>query len=516
MCFEEGYCEVPLVPSRLICGESRLIPRAMTTVEVTSMVSKFGDAAYRTKQEDFDGVEIDGSGGFLVSDFFSLCTNKRIDKYGGNILDRCRFALEIIADIKKKCGSEFPVGLRLCADEQGPGRLSVHEITAIAAILEDGGLDYINIADKSADEIKRTVNIPVIGLEETGDAFIADVVIKQGNCDFVSMDKASIADPEMPKKLSAGRFDEIIACIGCRQGCSARINKFGFGSCALNLCSICENDSPAATSTAKKSVLVVGGGVGGMQAAITAARAGHSVTLIEQNNHLGGQFCFAAMPPEKGEITAFIVWQQTQLTKLGVMILMDTEATPDLIDALEPNVVVVATGAVPLVSPIQGAKKQNVFTPQQVFEGECLPGSHCVVVGGGIVGCETAQYLEHHGVHVTAIVESLPDILQDMPDGLRSYFLRIFSASDTRIMTQTAAKKISDGGVIVAHDGNDKVLEADFIVMATGYTLNNKLLKQLSEKPYQVFAVGDVIKARSAHETIRESFEVIQSLQYHM
>ncbi len=357
-----------------------------------------------------------------------------------------------------------------------------------------------------AQAVKSVVQIPVIGVGRINDPLLAESLLRSGKCDFVGMTRASMADPDLPRKVMEGRFEDVVPCVGCLIGCSGNLAKGLAASCVFNPAMGHETDPILNSSAARRHVVVVGGGVGGCMATITAARRGHRVTLIEQDAQLGGQFRYAAVPPEKGELTAYLAWQRTQLEKLGVTLLMNTEATPELLDAMEPDVVIVATGARPFVPPIPGARGEHVHTALQVLAGEPLEGKTCVVVGGGMVGAETAHHLEHHGWRVAALVELLPDVMGDMPRNARTALLDALQKAGIRIMTGTAAREITDRGLLVSHDGQEELLPADFVVIAAGSRADNALAEQLGGRPYQVIRIGDAVQARRAMDAIAEGY----------
>lgn len=527
----DGECTT--APSRIIDPNTRAIPRALTTREVEEMVVKFGQAAYRAKQAGFDGVEVHAGHGYLVNEFLSHYSNKRVDKYGGNILNRCRFPLEILREIKKQCGEEFPVSMRISADEKVPGGITVEDAKVIAMLLEENGLDLINVsvavnasvqyvtppaavrhgvyADLAA-EIRQVVSIPVIGVGRVNDPFLAEGILRSEKCDLVGMLRASMADPELPNKAKEGRYEDIKICVGCLIGCSGHLAKGLSATCIFNPTMTRETEIPIKEAAVKKSVAVIGAGVGGMEFAITAARCGHEVTLIEKENVPGGQYLYAAIPPEKGEITAYLVWQQTQLNKLGVRMLMNTEATASLIDALEPDVAVVATGARPAFPPIPGVKESHVFSAIQVLAGADLPGKRGIVIGGGMVGAETAHHLSQHGYQVQAVVEMLPEILGDMPRNPKVYLTKALKEAGIDILTETVVKEITKEAVIVEKDGRRQELPADFVVIATGSRSCDHLVAALKGRVEKVLCLGDARKPGRALEAIHEGYELAVKL----
>ncbi len=527
----DGECTI--APSRIIDPNTRATPRAMSVREIEEMVVKFGEAAYRAKQAGFDGVEVHAGHGYLVNEFLSHYSNKRVDKYGGNIRNRCRFALEILQEIKKRCGDGFPVSMRISADEKVPGGITIEDAKVIAMLLEENGLDLMNVSAAVnasvqyvtppaavrhgvyvdlAEEIKQVVSIPVIGVGRVNDPFLAEAVLESGKCDLVGMLRASMADPELPNKAKEGRFEDIKTCVGCLIGCSGHLAKGISATCIFNPVMTRETEIPVKEAEIKKSVAVIGAGVGGMEFAITAARCGHEVTLIEKENIPGGQYRYAAVPPEKGELTSFLVWQQTQLKKLGVRMLMNTEATASLIETLRPDVAVVAAGAKPVFPPIPGVKGPQVFTAIQVLAGEVLPGKKGIVIGGGMVGGETAYHLSSHGYQVQAIIEMLPEILGDMPRNPKIYLNKALKEAGIDILTETVVKEIAEGMVVIEADGRQQEIQTDFVVIATGSKSCGQLAEELQGKVEKVLCLGDAKQPRSALEAIHEGYELAVNL----
>lgn len=250
-----------------------------------------------------------------------------------------------------------------------------------------------------------------------------------------------------------------------------------------------------------------------MEAAITAARCGHSVTLIEKSENLGGLFNYAAIPPEKTDVSSFTVWQETQLNKLGVKILTNTEANEELIDTLAPDAVILASGSSPVIPPIPGVDKPNVYSAIQVLEGEELSGKSGVVIGGGLVGMETAHHLICHGKEVCAVVEMLPNVIPDAPYAPRNRIISSLKMAKTNIMVNTCVEEILDDGIIISTaKGKPEKITTDFVVIATGFRANNPLAAQLDGKTYSVYCVGDAIKARTVFEAVHEGYEIALSL----
>lgn len=362
--------ERPVAPSPIREPSMPETPRELTVEEIHQLVEQFGDCARRAQQAGFDGVEVHGAHGYLVGAFASPFANKRCDEYGGTIQNRARFAVEIIRNIKQKCGADFPVLYRMSAVEYVPGGLEIEEAKVLARLVEEAGADCIHCSQgvyastqhiippsvvargayvQNAAAIKGAVHIPVIAVGRINDIQVAESILQSGQADLVTMAQASLADPEMPKKIQEGREDEVLRCIGCLQGCAGENGKGHCVRCLVNPLTGMEDVYDLSPTKERKRVLVIGGGVSGCEAAITAAHKGHRVTLIEASGQLGGQWIPASMPVGKSEFTSLLLWQKAMLEKLHIQVLLNTQADGELIRLYEPDAVVVATGSKPFV-----------------------------------------------------------------------------------------------------------------------------------------------------------------------
>ncbi|WFD08885.1 FAD-dependent oxidoreductase [Tepidibacter hydrothermalis] len=503
------------------------MPHELTVEEIKVIVKKFSDAALRVKKAGFDGVEIQGGHGYLINQFLSPFSNKRSDEYGGTILNRCRFILEIIDSVREKVGEDFLVSIRISADEFVDGGLTIEDSKVIARILENAGIDVINVsfavyktlhynvppaavphafAVDLAAEIKKVVSIPVITVGRINDPFIAETVLLSDKADLVAMGRAGLADPELPNKAEEGRVEDIIRCIGCLQGCVGRPLKGQPASCLVNPLSGKEKEFDIKKTNNKKKVFVAGGGVAGMEAAIILAKRGHEVHLFEKEPQLGGQWLLAAVPPHKEELNTLTVWQRTQLNKLGVNIYLNTELTKEIIDKEKPDAVIIATGATPFVPNIPGKNSDNVILANEVLAGSDKIGKNVVVIGGGQVGAETAAHLANHG-HKVNIVE-MQDSIVKMGIPLVNYFLmKDLKENNVNIMTNTIVKEILEDSVLL--ERNNEVMKLDNIdtvVMAIGSKSENKLAHDLKGKGIEIITIGDAVKVRDALSAVEEGY----------
>jgi 2,4-dienoyl-CoA reductase-like NADH-dependent reductase (Old Yellow Enzyme family)/thioredoxin reductase len=516
----------PLAPSPIPCPAMQELPDELTVEKIEALVEKFGDCALRAKKAGFDGVEIHGAHGYLIAQFMSPYSNKRTDKYGGHLLNRVRFPLDIVANVRAKAGKDFGVGFRISGDEFVPGGRSIEDTKAIAILLEQAGIDYLHVscgvygsADKiippssvphgwlagHAEEVKRVVGIPVITVGRINDPFVADSIIAAGKADFVAMGRASLADPDLPAKAAAGQFDRIRPCVACNEGCIGLLFQDQAIKCVLNPTLGREAEPAAKPPATKKKVVVIGGGPAGMEAAATAAKAGHEAILLEKQNRLGGLYYLASVPPNKGEIGNFVGWQIDRLKDLNVRVDLNAKVTPELIDSHKPDVVILATGGTPVMPEIPGVDKPNVANAYDVLAGKIAVGPRALIIGGGMVGAETANHLANHGKAVT-LVEMLPDIATEIPNINRMALLQDLEKGKVKILVNTTVKDILTDGAVVVKDCTTETLSADTVIVASGSKPDGGLEAQLAGKPYKVITIGDAKKVRKVMEAIEEGY----------
>lgn len=518
----------PVAPSPIADPTIGETPKELTVQEISEIVEKFGDAALRAKKAGFDGVEIHGSHGYLINQFMSPFSNKRTDEYGGTIQNRARFALEVIENMKKKVGEDFPIIYRMSVNELVEGGLTTEDSKVIAMLLEEAGVNAIHATNGvyasaqyiippaavkhawSSDitaKIKKVVSIPVITVGRVTDPLIAESILASEKADLVSMGRASLADPHLPNKAKEGRFEDIIHCIGCLQGCAGRNVQQLPVKCLANPMTGNESEIKIEEAKDKKKVLIAGGGVAGMEAAIVAAKRGHEVNLFEKNSKLGGQWILAAVPPSKEELNTLTVWQKTQLKKLDVNVYLNTSLTEEAVESMKPDAVIVATGAEPFVPNIPGKDLDSVVIANDVLAGLKDTGANVVVIGGGLVGAETAAHLANHGKKVT-IVEMLPEIVKDGEPAVKYFLFKDLEQNKVQILTNTSVKEILNASVVIADkEGNESKLEnVDTVVMAVGSKPINTLAEKLKDKVKEVITVGDAVRVRKALEAVEEGF----------
>lgn len=525
--------EQPWAPSADPCPLDWEIPHEMTIDEIGQVEDAFGDCARRAEEAGFDGIELHGAHGYLLAQFMSPYSNQRTDEYGGPLENRIRFAEEVIRNVRSKVSDDFIVGYRISGDEHVSGGRTIEDTKTIVPYLEKAGIDYVHvtagcygavnalcpsmytrhawIAD-DAKEVKQVTNLPVISVGRYNDMRIADEVLGCGKADLIAFGRASLADPEAPNKAKEGRFEDIITCIGCEQGCLGGIYAQDAGQCILNPFTANEYVTPYAVKAEQpKKVMVVGAGPAGAEAAIEAAKAGHQVEVYEKRRWAGGQFRLGSVPPSKGEIAGFIRWQMKQLEKLNVPVHYETEVTKELVLEKKPDVVIVATGAESIVpSRIPGVNLPNVITAHDVLEGKAIAGERNVVIGGGSVGCETANYIASSHKKVT-LVEMLDDIAMGEQTAPRWDLLSDMEKHHVRVCTETTVKEIREDSVVLEGYVNETV-KVDKVILAIGSRPVNRLAEDLKDTGIRIEVIGDAVNTGLANKAIREGFDLGRSL----
>jgi len=530
-----GRYEVSFDPSRQPVAPSPIpppiftkrVPKELTKQEILQIEEEFAQAAVRAKEAGFDAVELLSGAGYLIAQFFSPATNKRADEYGGSLENRARFAVEIIQRIKEKCGTSYPVLIRIAGDEFIEGGNTINEMKRIAKVLEDAGIAAINVmagwhesprplttmlvprggfAYLSA-EIKKVVSVPVIIAHRINDPFTAEKILREGMADMVAMFRALLADPELPIKAKEERFDEIRICVACNQGCLDRV----FGgqpiTCLVNPTVGREAEFRNLKAERRKKVVIVGGGPGGCMAAELLAKKGHEVVLFERTNMLGGQLNIAAKSPLAYEFAEVGKYFMNILPKLGVKIYYNIEADVSKVLAEKPDVVIVAVGASPLIPPIPGV--ESAVTAFDVLMNKVEVGKRVVVIGGGGVGCNTAAKLADEGKDVT-LVEMLPKIGQDIGITTRWTVLLYLRERGVKILTNKRAVEIKRGALVIedVQSGERDEIPCDTVILAVGTKPNDGLYDELVGKVPEVYKIGDCAKPRKAIDATHEAADL--------
>jgi len=531
--FGKGTPEV-VGPSPVMNQIMRCIPRELTVDEIRYITGEYGRAARRAREAGFDLVEVLVGGGYLLNRFLSPITNKRTDLYGGGLENRMRFTLEVIDSMRKEGGPDFPIGIRINLEEQMEGGHTIEDSKEVLEILEKAGVQVINAYTgwhespiptvqgflpkgafaRLAQKAKSWVKIPVIAANRINDPFVGEQILADGMADFVGMGRALLADPELPNKASEGRIDEIIPCIACSTCLSEIVSTYRkWGQPTATYCTVnptAGKESAYGFEPAKKpkKVLVVGGGPAGMEAARTAATRGHRVTLYEKGKEPGGWLLVGCLPPHKGEIGNLSRSLAVRTKKAGVDIRLNHEATPKTIEEAKPDVLILALGANPLIPKIPGVTGAKVALAEDVLTGRKTVSGSVIIIGGGLVGCETAAFLIEKGQGVTrvTVVEMLERMAEALSAANRPFFLARLKKQGVDMRTRTTVEEITGQGVKVNQNGTSGFIEGDAVVLAVGLRAEAKLVESFKGKAPEIYSIGDCVKPRMIKEAIEEGF----------
>lgn len=535
------------IPHRWIPG---VICRPLTIDEIRTYIAKFADSAEICRKAGFDGVEIHAvHEGYLLDQFAISFFNKRTDEYGGSLENRLRFATDIVKVIKGRCGEDFPVTLRyslksfikdwlkggLPGEEFEEKGRDIPEGLEAAGILERAGYDAFNgdvgcydawywnhppmYQEKGLylpynELLKKAVGVPVITAGRMDNPNMASRAIAEGKTDMIGLARPLMADPELPNKIRSGRVAKIRPCLSCQEGCMGRLAKFASISCAVNPACGREREYGIEPSRNKRKVMIVGGGVAGMEAARVAAIRGHSVDLYEAGKALGGVVIAGGMPDFKKDDHALIAWYEDQLKDLGVKVHLKTRIGADAVSAAKADVVIMATGAAAKALDIPGSKK--VYSATDVLLGKADPGQAVLIIGGGLVGCETALWLAEKGKHVT-IVEALDGLLKlagplchansDMLEELLR-FRKVEVLTGSKVV-----QKVQEGFVIKACNGEEsRIVKADCAVVAIGYIPETTLYDRVKDKIAEIYLIGDARQVQNIMYAIWGAYEVARNV----
>ena len=510
--------------------ELKATPEAMTAEEIAATVRHFGEAAERSQRAGYDAVEIHGAHGYLLHQFLSPASNQRTDGYGGSPENRMRFTLEVIRSVRQAVGPDYPVVYRLSAE----GGYGIEEAVGYAREWEAAGVDALNVSIGGtapitllppetspmaipqgylADHvlaIKRAVSIPVIAVGEIKEASVAESILAEGKADFVALARALMTDPEWGPKSARGQEEDILKCISCDE-CRVCLANGVPVRCLINPYLGREGwlaePEPAATS---RKVMVVGSGPAGMEVARVAALRGHKISLYESKPTLGGgQLTLAEAPPFKERLSWLGEYLARQLDRLPVEVHAGSPVDAAVVEREVPEVLVVATGAVPLIPNISGIDGDNVTTAFRILEGEpVVEGKRVAVLGGRRVGTETADYLAARGNTVTVVTRSpLSQLAVDSPATYRGPLLRRLEGAGVKYIGDHDVKEITPQGLtLVALDpGNaEQFLSVDLVVIARGAVPQRSLADEVGHLVDEVHVVGDSVKPRTIAEAMYE------------
>ncbi len=523
-----------IAPSFVGPSYAREAPRPITIDEIHELTRQFGDAAVRMQKAGVDGVEVHAAHAHgMLGGFLSPQYNKRTDEYGGSLDARMRFLLEVIAEIRERCGKDFIIDVRISGDEYTDGGLTLNDMIYVSRRLEKAGVDMIHVSGgttikrgsaipaagtKQAShaalsrEIKKHVSIPVATVGRINEAWIAEELIEDGAADICMMGRANLCDAEFCNKAAAGRAEEVRPCIGCLR-C---LNGIMFGkpiACTVNP-DVEHDEAGFEPAAEKKDVLVVGAGPAGMEAAFIAARRGHHVVLVDKQEEPGGQLRIASVPPAKQELTRVIKYQFSRLSEAGVDVRMGVELTAEDIQRdFAGYEVVLAYGAEPIVPGFMTGFKQ-VMTADDLLAGRAFPGKKIVIVGGGSVGCETADYLAPlvndlaPSNRDVTLIEMTRILAANEGGAGRAVLVTRILDKGVHVLTEAKLTGVTEDAISYEKDGEEHVIEgADTLVLALGYRPNTVLADTLAEAGFTCHVLGDSRQCGNLRDAIGAGYE---------
>ena len=539
-----NYPNLPAPSSVHVFRHPGEVSPELTRDQIKSKIESVVKASKIAKDSGFSGVEVHSiHWGYLLDQFALSMMNHRTDEYGGSLENRLRAAKEILEGIKQECGSDFPVSMRLglktfvkrfeqasLTGEEEIGR-TLEEGIEIAKLLESYGYDCLNVDTgiydsfyyacppmympkgylvELAAKAKEAVNIPILAGGRMNEADIAEKAIRDGKIDAVVLGRAALADPEYPNKVLTGHTEKIRPCIACNQGCITRLQQGKQPTCAVNPAAMREVRYALRPCVQPKKVVVVGGGVAGMEAARTAAMRGHKVFLYEKNGSLGGNLIPGGSHSFKKEVRELNAWYQNELKALPVEIHTGETVTSEQLRNMDADVIILATGSVPVMPNIPGMDDKKVLGCMEAFAHPEKVGQKVMVIGGGLVGCEMALDYAQDGKEVM-VVETLPKILSagilsPIPNGQMIHDL--FEHHHVTVLEKHRLSAVENGKVILESDGQKKVLDADTVVIAVGFRPAPSMAQELQRCGAVVYEIGDGQKVSTILHAVWDGYEV--------
>lgn len=522
--------------------------RELTKEEIRTIVKKFGDGAFNAKRAGFDGVQIHAvHEGYLIDQFAIELFNKRTDEYGGCLENRLRFAREIVEEIKRRCGEEFPVTVRYSPksfikelrDGALPGEVfeekgrDIPEGIEVARLLVSYGYDALDVDVGSYDAwwwshppmyqekglyipyakiVKDAVDIPVICAGRMDNPNLALSALENGDCDMIGLGRPLLADADYVNKLRGGKIADIRPCLSCHEGCMGRIQEYSALNCAVNPAACREKEAALVQAVRSKNVMIVGGGVAGLEAARVLALRGHKPVIYEKSNVLGGNLIPGGAPDFKEDDLALVAWYEHTLKELMVEVKYNTEVTAEVVKDNHADTVIIATGSKPKIFDLGDNSK--VFPAADILVGRVPAGDKVVILGAGLVGCELALWLARQGKKVT-MVELQKKILAvngplchanfDMLEKLIPY-------NGIEVMTSSKVLKTTEKGVLVDTMGKQQEILADTVVLAVGYNAEKSLYEELKFETGELYLVGDARNVSSIMYAIWDAYEVAANI----
>ncbi|MHA2034980.1 MAG: oxidoreductase [Promethearchaeota archaeon] len=551
---------------------TRMVPKELTIEEIKQIQEDHALAAERLLEAGFDGVELLGSAGYLITQFLSPVINKRTDEYGGSLENRLRYPIELIKLMKKRVGGKMIVGMRVAGDDFVPGSNDWTQSPIFSKSYEEAGIEFLNVTGGwhetripqipmmvpqaayvyLGENIKNEVNVPVFMANRINDPLIAEQILRDERVDAISMGRGLIADPELPNKAKENRLWDIMKCVACNQGCFDTIFSGKSVVCMRNYMTAKEGDIDLTKKTNNpQKVLVIGSGPGGLETARIAAVLGHDVTIVEKSESIGGQMKSAAVPHSRRNISEMLSYYKAQIRHRHIKLRLATEATPEFINELNPDAVIFATGvklSTPDIPGIDGSNGSDICYADEALAGDHVVGKNVVVVGGGATGLETAIWAAELGAinsdiahflsfyelipqeeiikrwlkgnRKVTIIDVLPRLATNVGRTTRGYLIGISRKLQIDSIMNAEITKFEGNSMqykVKVSDQEEETHTMDNIntfILATGVKSNTDLYEKVkaTNPSYKMFNIGDSKEPRTMMEAIHEGFETAYNL----
>lgn len=560
--FPQIIGKTPISSSATYSKFSKSTPREMTHEDIKTEQQAFADAAVRIQKAGFDCVEICGSAGYLMSQFFSPLVNKRTDEYGGSLENRVRFPTETVKAIKAAVDKDFVVGVRMAGDDFMPGSLTYKDKPDIAKAYEKAGIDFINVTGGwhetkipqltmdvprgcytyLAENIKNAVDIPVFATNRIVDPSMAEELLMANKADAICIGRGLIADPYWPMKAQKGDVHDIMYCVACNQGCFDAVFAMKPVTCLRNARAGNEARTELKPIQEKKKIMVIGAGPAGLELARVASQRGHEVHIFEKEDDIGGLLNVIWVPPGRSEFKRMIdnykYWNQ----KLGIKVHYNTEVTIDTVKEFGPDEVFLATGTNPIKAPIKGIDRENVYWANDALAGNVPIGENNVIIGGGATGIELAIFLAKYGKlsmeafefltfykalevedalnmmykgkKKVTILEKLPRCGANLGKTTKWVLIEKCQKLGVNIITGANITEIGENSVsyIDSADNEQKVEGVDSVYYATGVVPNDSLFKEIKALKIPIQKLGDARKPQTVMEAVERSYKLANKI----
>lgn len=528
-----------IIPSpKPIPGTEYTLPEASIEI-IKESVEAFGEAARRAVEAGFDVLEFHAAHNYTPHSFLSPYFNKRTDEYGGDLKNRARFSLECIEAIRKNIPQDMPLFMRIDAhDDYLEGGLTIEEIIEFSKMAGEAGVDVLDVSRgnfssaaikyevppidlprgfnvENAARIRKETGILTVAVGRINDPHQADQILSEEKADMVVMGRAQLADPEFCNKAMAGKEWSIVRCVGCNQGCYDGFvsTEMPFITCLRNPALGREEEYRLEMTSTPKKVLIAGGGIAGLEAAMQLKKKGHVPVLCEASSSLGGQFALAGEAPRKAEMKEAALAMGEQSLREGIEIKYNTLVTPELIGEMKPDEVIIAIGSTPIKLQIPGADLPHVTNSHDVLAGKQKVSGRVVVIGGGLVGLEVAEYIHENTDHVT-VVEMLDKVAKDLGELRSICVMESLGEAGVQMITNAKCMEIKEGVVVVDREGSIEEIPCDYVVSAVGARARgtDDIREYCSKEGVPVHIIGDALRARRALNAVAEANETVRRI----